>query len=154
MGFGDTLQEVTFMGEQSFGLAVEVSHPTKLSLAEDTWAWVGYRPAGLHINPSLPEVKLRMLNELSTMRRGPKERGKTGAPGKQQQALVPAVLLPGEGVLATTTTTASSPRHCCADGDHAGASALAFPCESSLGKQEEEKDLPRVPGVSSRPFLP
>lgn len=66
---------------------------------------------------------------------------------------MPASVLAGEDALAATAA-ATSPPGCHAGGTRGGASALAFPRKSSLGKREEGADLPRVPGISSWPCVP
>lgn len=68
-------------------------------------------------------------------------------------SLVLAAVLSREDAPATTTAATSQP--CCQHGqDSHRASALDFPCRSSLGKWEEETDLFRVPGASSQPSVP
>lgn len=103
----------------------------------------------LRTNPRVPGVRPRMLDLLSMAGKGPKGGRKTRALGSHRPEQRQRQALPREDALAAAATSPPVVTR----GD---AVASVFPRKSNLGKQQqqEEADLPHVPGISSRPHAP
>lgn len=115
------------------------------------WIWVVPTACwpSPHTNSGVPGVRPRMPDFLSMVGKGPKGGRKTRAPGSHRPEQRQRQALPRDDAPVAAATSPPAVTH----GD---AVALAFPRKSNLGKQQqqEEADMPRVPGISSQPCAP
>lgn len=130
---------------------MEVAHPAELSLAAPggTCGWAGSGLSPLPAGPARIQTLVPQRSDQGCRIFFPwwgKAQRKTRAPGSHRPEQRQRQALPRDDAPVAAATSPPAVTH----GD---AVALAFPGKSNLGKQQqqEEADLPHVPGISSQP---